>query len=334
MKRWLLCLAIAGCSFLTVSALGVELTLYPAVAENSDKYRLVPAPTKQKNEDAVPLYAKVVQLLPKDFPSDQIGKWRGMPLDKLPMAEVNKMLQATRPSLQMLEQAAKCRQCNWPVVAVGVMPTNLQQYRWLAFALAIQARMQIAQGQYEQAASTIRTGFAMAGHIGRSPNLIHGLTGIAIAAIMCQEVEKLIQDRGAPNLYWALRGLPRPVVDISPAIGIEKANLQQYKDPAIRKQYEEQLKPAHDKTELAAKRLDRHVAVLQCIEAIRHFAATHDGKLPDNLASITEMPLPEDPVTDKPFVYKIDKAGATLEGLIPKGGNEKDTIRYELKLNQ
>lgn len=314
----------------------VAMTLHPASVENTDKYRFVPAPTEQKDEDAVPVYAKAVQLLPKDYPADQINKWRAMPLDKLPIEQVSEALQALRPSLQMVEQAAKCRQCNWP--AADVTTASLSEYRRLAFALALQASLQTAQGQYGQAVNTIGAGFAMARHVGEGPNLVQGLVGVAIGAVMCQQVEKTIQGRGAPNLYWALRGLPKPVVDLSRPIGIEKANLQQYKDPAIRKKMEDGVNPALENCQLLVNRLDRHVAVLQCIEAIRHFAATHGGKFPNELAAITAVALPQDPVTGPSgrragFVYKLTDAVATLEGPTAKGGNEKDMIRYELKLN-
>jgi len=339
MRWWLLSFVVAGSSLILRhdicrTASGLELTLSPAPAENTDKYRLVPSPTEQRDEDAVPLYIKAVQLLPKDFSTDQISKWRGMPLDKMPLKEVAEAVKALRPSLQMVEQAAKYRKCNWPAVPAGATIANLQEYRWLANSITLQSSLQMAQGQYQQAVNSIGAGFVMAEHIGKGPTLVQGLVGVAIAELMCREVEKLIQVNEAPNLYWALRGLPRPVVDISRAMGIEKANLQQYKDPATRKQLEETLKPAHARVELTVKRLDRHVTALQCIEAIRHFAATHDSKFPKELGDITGIALPNDPVTEKPFAYILKGSTATLEGLTPSGGTEKDVIRYELKLKQ
>jgi hypothetical protein len=55
----------------------------------------------------------------------------------------------------------------------------------------------------------------------------------------------------------------------------------------------------------ATARLDRHVAALRCVEAIRLHAAAHGGKLPAKLSDITEVPVPVDPATGKSFVYQV-----------------------------
>src|SRR5262249_35611813 len=49
---------------------------------------------------------------------------------------------------------------------------------------------------------------------------------------------------------------------------------------------------------------DRQIALLLAIEAIRLYAAAHDGQLPETLDQVTEVPLPEDPATGKPFLYR------------------------------
>jgi hypothetical protein len=58
--------------------------------------------------------------------------------------------------------------------------------------------------------------------------------------------------------------------------------------------------------------LDRRVAALRVVEAIRLYAASHDSKLPDNLNQVSEVPVPEDPATGKPFEYRRDGAAAVL----------------------
>src|SRR5207302_11156737 len=55
--------------------------------------------------------------------------------------------------------------------------------------------------------------------------------------------------------------------------------------------------PAVKKVTLARVRLERRTALLRTIEAIRCYAATHDGKLPPNLAAIKEVAVPIDPFT-------------------------------------
>ena len=55
----------------------------------------------------------------------------------------------------------------------------------------------------------------------------------------------------------------------------------------------------------ARTRMDRRVAALRCVEAVRLYAAAHDGKLPPSLDEIKDVPVPRDPVDDKPFGYRL-----------------------------
>ena len=73
---------------------------------------------------------------------------------------------------------------------------------------------------------------------------------------------------------------------------------------------------------------------LQCIEAIRLYAAAHAGKLPARLEDITEAPAPLDPATGHPFIYEVVGDSATLSAPLPPGGHNHPShaIRYVLKL--
>ncbi len=312
----------------------VELTLHPAKApEPAQKYRLLPKAEEQSDADAVPLYEKAVEQLPRNVKPDQIRKWRKTPADKLPRQQVQSTLEKYKPSLQLVEQAAKCKQCNWPPFNPATLPENLSEYREIAFVLALQARLQIAEGQYEQAIGTIQTGFAMARQIGEAPNLSQSLVGVAMGGDICREIEQLIQAPDSPNLYHSLGTLPKPLVDLTKTLELEIANLKNY-NFLIRRQFKKILKPAHERVRMIMNRLDRNVAALQCVEALRLYAAAHDGKFPKELSSITEVPVPNDPVTKKPFVYHCTGPNAVLEAPAPKGATERDAIRYELKLKE
>ncbi|MHC4176346.1 MAG: hypothetical protein ACYSWU_02500 [Planctomycetota bacterium] len=80
----------------------------------------------------------------------------------------------------------------------------------------------------------------------------------------------------------------------------------------------------------AAHRADansrRNIAVLRVIEAIRLYGAAHDGKLPNQLSDITDVPVPIDPTTGKPFVYQRNGSKAVLES----PGDRRDGLRYEI----
>jgi hypothetical protein len=177
----------------------------------------------------------------------------------------------------------------------------------------------------------LQTGFGMARHLGQAPVLIQTLVGTAVGGLMGQEVEQLIQSETAPNLYPALAGLPKPFIDVEKAIASErKVRQAQVDNPALRQQIESQLDPAHDRVRLVAKGLDSHLAALQCVEAIRSYAASHGGQLPQSLSEIAGASLPQDPASDEPFRYTRTGATAVLESAIPAGGTERNRMRYEI----
>jgi hypothetical protein len=85
----------------------------------------------------------------------------------------------------------------------------------------------------------------------------------------------------------------------------------------------------------AQGRLEQRIALLRHIEAIRLYAAHHDGKLPQTLAEV-DVPLPDDPFTGKPFRYKVEGQTAHLQGT-PPHGEEKNpgfNIHYELTIQK
>ena len=59
-------------------------------------------------------------------------------------------------------------------------------------------------------------------------------------------------------------------------------------------------------------RRDRTWAALTAVEALRSYAADHGGQLPAKLADVTDTPVPDNPVTGKPFEYRLVDGVATL----------------------
>jgi hypothetical protein len=74
-----------------------------------------------------------------------------------------------------------------------------------------------------------------------------------------------------------------------------------------------QMQPAVWSVMVTEARLDRRVAMLRVIEALR-MDATHESHLPESLGQITEVPIPNDPVTGTPFDYRRDGPAAILAG--------------------
>ena len=54
------------------------------------------------------------------------------------------------------------------------------------------------------------------------------------------------------------------------------------------------------------------------VEALRMYAAAHDGTLPDKLDDVSEVPVPADPGTGLPFEYSRDERhGDATVSLVP-----------------
>ncbi|MGB2866591.1 MAG: hypothetical protein WBC05_24890 [Sedimentisphaerales bacterium] len=315
----------------------IELTFSPAKAtQDAQKYRLLPTTKEQTDTDAVPLYQKAIQSLPEDYQAKQFSDWRSLPPDQLPVEQVESALKKLKPTLDLVSRAARCKQCNWPFVKPGQVSQqfmdDLSKYRQFAFILDVQAKLQIAQGRYDQARETLKTSLTMAKHLGDAPTLIQGMVGIAIAALNQSRIEQWIQS-DTPSLYWALEDLPQPLVDVTKAINIETDNLKNY-NILMRKAFGQQLKPAHDRVLLQMNHVDRKIAALQCIEDLRLYTGAHDGKFPQKLSNVTDIKIPVDPVTKQAFSYKSTGSEAVLELEGTEGSEGRDAVRYELKLKE
>jgi hypothetical protein len=94
------------------------------------------------------------------------------------------------------------------------------------------------------------------------------------------------------------------------------------------------LMPVLSKTTFARGRLERHLAALQCVEAIRLYAATHEGRLPPSLSAIKEVPIPIDPMTGRAFDYQQDADRATLCAEVLPIDYAPVVPRYEVRLRR
>jgi len=275
---------------------------------------LLPRPQELTDADAFPLYAKAVKAMPKDLDWDKIKAWRQMPVKDRPQQEVASVLRSFDAILPLLDQAAKCKRCSWPLQVEDNPPINLNVCRNMSFLIALKARSELARGDYASCVRTLGTDLALAKHFSAGPSVIHLLLGVAIAAIVYGEIELYVQQPGARSLEAAIRAIPKPMFD-------EKHSELYGMDEASR-----------SRTQLLLRRANRHAIALQYIEALRQHA-TKTGKWPQSLDEL-KADLPNDPVTGKPFAYtRPSDNQAILEGVLAAGGDaKKDAIRYELTL--
>jgi hypothetical protein len=73
------------------------------------------------------------------------------------------------------------------------------------------------------------------------------------------------------------------------------------------------LMPAVSAAHHAKARIDREFALLRVVEALRLHGVTSGAHLPEKLTDVTIVPLPDDPVTGKPFVYRLEEATGIIE---------------------
>jgi hypothetical protein len=162
----------------------------------------------------------------------------------------------------------------------------------------------------------------------------HGRTAEQVEAMPVLHAVFLYEVFKYDKYYDELRkgfGLPYPE-----AFATGKRASQNFRttDSALRHDIAGELLPAVERVFYAPARIERRIAALRCIEAIRLHAAAHGGKLPQSLTDITEVPIPNDPWTGKPFEYQVNGAKAALKGAPPPGeqASSGNTINYELTI--
>jgi hypothetical protein len=443
----------------------IKLTLPPAAApEPALKYQLLPELSEKTPGNAAQLYYRA-------FSPDWWGGVRQRSVmqkveaaSRAPIADLkNSDLKwlTTFKALREVDRAARREYCDWELTqrvkedGINLLLPELSGLREVATFLAARARLEMAEGRLDKALYTIETGFALARHVSDGPNFIQALVGSAIGHVMTEQLEELLRQPAAPNLYWALTDLPRPFIDLRTAMQGEKlwlfgtwpdlrdvdkphlslgqqerlgriaeqlvadsfdekpgavatrletvalvaraypeakraliaagrgaeevealpalqvvlsAALRDYerrRDDAFkwaalpypearpgleraRKALDESrarhqglsiaaaFLPATLKVYTASARIDRRIAALRCVEALRLYAAAHDGRLPASLADVNDVPIPADPMTGKSFAYKVDGQTATISAGVPEGEEptEYNTLTYELTLRK
>ena len=285
----------------------------PAPTAPAQALRLLPGTAEMTDSDAGPLFDKIAQALPAKPDMTNLDNLTTQPVGQLPLADAETLLRASAPILEQLHQAARCRSCELQAAPLEEMTPNGYQWRYLAFLLNLETHWQMARGQYPAAVETLRTGFATARHLAHGPTTSQSLVGIGMAARMCRDVELFAQQPGAPSLLTALAAMPRPFLNLEEQMASEVVD-----------------EDTRQRINLLTGRVDRHLASLQCLEALRLYAAGHNNTLPQALSQITDVTIPVDPLTGTSFVYRREADKAFLAAPVPAGGRARDALQYEL----
>jgi hypothetical protein len=209
----------------------IHLTVGPADGPKPmQKYRLLPDKRDLAPGNAAAQYYRAYGLfyenpsLLREVKESYWYDWLETPLDDLPKKEMHDKLSQARHFIREIEVGARRRDCDWQLEGreegIGLLLPDVQGFRTVGVLLAARARLEIAEGRFDDAVRTLQSGYALARHLGRGPSPIHTYVGGAVAGQMSAQLDELLRQPGAPNLYWALAELPRPFID--PAPGIEE----------------------------------------------------------------------------------------------------------------
>lgn len=198
-------------------------------------YRFTVPSNERRPGNSVPFYYRALVQLGAKGPERQaklgeaFDKYLEAPAADLPKDEVRGLLAEYENVFREMDRAAVREETDWdwrleelgPVEAIGFLLPEIQQSRELARLLALKAKLELAEGRFSDAARTLRIGYALADAVAEPPTLINDLVGVAIAQIMNAVVRGWAGTPGSPNLYWALTSLPRPMIDLRPAMEYE-----------------------------------------------------------------------------------------------------------------
>lgn len=216
------------------------LTLTPKSPEPPVlRYRLLPTWGEMVEGNAATQYHRAILLMQQrtanmesqmDFWL-QLVEWWEMPLDQLPIEEIERTLKPFDSVLQEVHIGARRTQCDWGLpVQEGqgiftILLPEIQETRNLARLLTVRIRLRLAQGRFAEAIEDLQTGIALARHVGDNVFIVGNLVGIAISEQHNIQLLTAMTVDDAPNLYWSITNLPTPLVDHRLALEFESQTL-------------------------------------------------------------------------------------------------------------
>jgi hypothetical protein len=105
-----------------------------------------------------------------------------------------------------------------------------------------------------------------------------------------------------------------------------------FKEPAI---FADALLSGEHAVRRSQGRLEQRIALLIHVEALRMYAAEHNGAFPSNLTDVS-VPLPADPFTGEAFCYELTGKTAHLRGMPPNAQptNVDLRVHYEITVRE
>ena len=188
----------------------------------------------------MPLYAKALMVhvdawrrisddtvLREEYGIDDLKEWLELPLDKLPRDRVNDLIGCFNGIARThVEIAVRREHCHWEMpIRLGrtfkMLLPETSEFQNMARIVALRVRLQMAEGKYADAITSLQTGYGMARQMAEQPFIVSSAVGSRIVKLMNAQLLTLCQQPDAPNLYWSIAELPSPIIDWRKAIGVE-----------------------------------------------------------------------------------------------------------------
>ncbi len=154
--------------------------------------------------------------------------WRATRPEDLPIDQVKEYLNYTAFQPRYLKEAVLRKRCDFDRhirdvenPAMYLLP-EIQVMRELARIQSLRCLLAIAEDRTDDAVAIFGQQLALGMHLSQEPFLVSNLVGIACVGIGWGDACYLCEHKDAPNLYWALAALPRPLVDMRPALSYER----------------------------------------------------------------------------------------------------------------
>jgi hypothetical protein len=200
----------------------VHLTVRPMPAPKPAlKYQLLPELRELKPGNAAQNYLKCFMeqrffFFNKEAAAER-ARYEVMPLGELP---AEKLRQYGGSILRQADWAARLDAVDWQALeriqngGMESLADELGPLQDLAAVLHVRFRAEVAAKHFDDAVRTAKTMFALARHLGEHPTEVADLVGMWVAHLSLGTLEEMVQQRGCPNLYWALTDLPCPLLDL------------------------------------------------------------------------------------------------------------------------
>jgi hypothetical protein len=212
-----------------LEAITTRLTLRPsAAARGVVKFKLLPDLADQVPGNAATLYLMAREFWPDPqktsellYPEDHRFDYQETPIDQFPRKYGEALLAGYATTLKYVDAAARRREANWDTgwgdptfrADAQALTRYLNDLRHAANLVAFRTSLRISQGDWDGAADSLRSGFALARH--SEPSLVPALVASGFVQIsVYRGVEPWVARGESPNLYWALTDLPEPFIDL------------------------------------------------------------------------------------------------------------------------